>query len=79
MFNFSLSENVYVNQFYEENKRLMNTDKWLSFEELLNLYHPLPWGDMDMMKEVSVFNTGKKYENGENIYRYRRHEDAENY
>ena len=79
LFNFSLSENVYVNQFYEENKRLMNTDKWLSFEELLDLYHPFPWGDMDMMKEVSVFNTGKKYENGENIYRYRRHEDVENY
>ena len=79
VFSFSLSENVYINQFYEENKRLMNTDKWLSLEELLNLYHPLPWGDMDMMKEVSVFNTGKKYENGENIYRYRRHEDAENY
>lgn len=79
LFSFSLSENVYVNQFYEENQRLMNTRKWYTLEELLDLYHPFPWGDMDMMKEVSVFNTGKKYENGENIYRYRRHEDAENY
>lgn len=79
LFSFSLSENVYVNQFYEENQRLMNTNKWYTLEELLDLYHPFPWGDMDMMKEVSVFNTGKKYENGENIYRYRRHEDAENY
>ena len=79
VFSFSLSENVYVNQFYEENQRLMNTNKWYTLEEVLGLYHPFPWGDMDMMKEVSVFNTGKKYENGENIYRYRRHEDAENY
>ena len=81
LFTFSTSENVYVNQFYEENKRLMNTDKWLSFEEILDLYHPFPWGDMDMMKEVSVYNTGKKYENGENVYRYerRRYDDAENY
>ena len=79
LFSFSISENVYVNQFYEENQRLMNTNKWYTLEELLDLYHPFPWGDMDMMKEVSVFNTGKKYENGENIYRYRRHEDAENY
>ena len=79
VFSFSLSENVYINQFYEENQRLMNTNKWYTLEELLDLYHPFPWGDMDMMKEVSVFNTGKKYENGENIYRYRRHEDAENY
>ena len=79
VFSFSLSENVYINQFYEENQRLMNTNKWYTLEDLLDLYHPFPWGDMDMMKEVSVFNTGKKYENGENIYRYRRHEDAENY
>ena len=79
VFSFSLSENVYINQFYEENQRLMNTNKWYTLEELLDLYHPFPWGDMDMMKEVSVFNTGKKYENGENIYRYRRHEDPENY
>lgn len=81
LFSFSMSENVYVNQFYEENQRLMNTNKWYTLEELLELYHPFPWGDMDMMKEVSVFNTGKKYENGENIYRYRerRYNDAENY
>ena len=81
LFSFSASENVYVNQFYEENQRLMNTNKWYTLEEVLGLYHPFPWGDMDMMKEVSVFNTGKKYENGENIYRYRerRYDDAENY
>ena len=60
--------NRFLQESYEENKRLMNTDKWLSFEEILDLYHPFPWGDMDMMKEVSVFNTGKKYENGENVY-----------
>ena len=68
-----------LNQFYEENQRLMNTNKLYTLEELLDSYHPFPWGNMDMMKEVSVFNTGKKYENGENIYRYRRHDDAENY
>lgn len=81
VFSFSLSENVYVNQFYEENQRLMNPNKWYTLEELLNLYHPFPWGDMDMLEEVSVYSTGKKYENGENIYRYqRRHcDDAENY
>ena len=76
-----MSENVYVNQFYEENQRLMNTNKWYILEELLDLYHPFPWGDMDMMKEVSIYSTGKKYENGENVYRYgrRRYDDAENY
>ena len=81
VFSFSISENVYVNQFHEENQRLMDTNKWYTLEELLNLYHPLPWGNMDMMKEVTVFNTGKKYENGKNIYRYsrRRYDDAENY
>ena len=79
VFSFSLSENVYVNQFYEENQRLMNTNKWYTLEEILSLYHPFPWGDEDMLQEVTIFNTGKKYENGENIYRYRRHEDAENY
>lgn len=81
LFSFSMSENVYVNQFYEENQRLMNTNKWYTLEEILSLYHPFPWGDMDMMKEVTIFNTGKKYENGENVYRYRerRYDDAENY
>ena len=81
LFSFSMSENVYVNQFYEENQRLMNTNKWYILEELLDLYHPFPWGDMDMMKEVSIYSTGKKYENGENVYRYgrRRYDDAENY
>ena len=79
LFSFSISENVYVNQFYEENQRLMNTNKWYTLEELLDLYHPFPWGDKDMLQEATIFNTGKKYENGENIYRYRRHEDAENY
>lgn len=79
VFSFSLSENVYVNQFYEENQRLMNTNKWYTLEEILSLYHPFPWGDEDMLQEATIFNTGKKYENGENIYRYRRHEDAENY
>ena len=59
----------------------MNTDKWLSFEEILDLYHPFPWGDEDMLQEATIFNTGKKYENGENIYRHqrRRYDDAENY
>ena len=81
LFSFSMLENVYVNQFYEENQRLMNTNKWYTLEELLDLYHPFPWGDMDMMKEVTIFNTGKKYENGKNVYRYRerRYDDAENY
>ena len=81
LFSFSMLENVYVNQFYEENQRLMNTNKWYTLEELLDLYHPFPWGDMDMMKEVSIYSTGKKYENGENVYRYqrRRYDDAENY
>ena len=81
LFNFSLSEKVYINQFYEENNRLMNIKECYTLEELLNLYHPLPWGNMDMMKEVTIFNTGKKYENGKNIYRYsrRRYDDAENY
>lgn len=81
LFSFSMSENVYVNQFYEENQRLMNTQKLYTLEELLDLYHPFPWGDMNMMKEVTIFNTGKKYENGENVYRYRerRYDDAENY
>ena len=81
LFSFSISENVYVNQFYEENQRLINTQKLYTLEELLDLYHPFPWGDMDMMKEVTIFNTGKKYENGENVYRYRerRYDDAENY
>lgn len=81
LFSFSISENVYVNQFYEENQRLMNTNKWYTLEEVLDLYHPFPWGDEDMLQEATIFNTGKKYENGENIYRYqrRRYDDAENY
>lgn len=81
LFDLSVAEKVYVNQFYEENNRLMNSGKWYTLEEFLDLYHPFPWGDMDMMKEVSVYSTGKKYENGENIYRYRRrhYDDAENY
>ena len=56
VFSFSLSENVYINQFYEENQRLMNTNKWYTLEDLLDLYHPFPWGDMDMMKEVVAMN-----------------------
>lgn len=81
VFSFSISENVYVNQFHEENQRLMDTNKWYTLEDFLDLYNPLPWGDEDMLQEVTIFNTGKKYENGENIYRYqRRHcDDAENY
>ena len=81
LFNFSPSENVYINQFYKENQRLMNTDKWYTLEDLLELYHPFPWGDEDMLQEATIFNTGKKYENGENIYRHqrRRYDDAENY
>ena len=81
LFNLSPSERVYINQFYEENNRLMNIRKWYNLEDFLDLYHPLPWGDMDMLNEATIFNTGKKYENGENIYRYRRrhYDDAENY
>ena len=81
LFNFSMSENVYINQFYKENQRLMNTEKWYTLEDLLDLYHPFPWGDEDMLQEATIFNTGKKYENGENVYRHqrRRYDDAENY
>ena len=78
----SRSEKVYINQFYEDNNRKMGTDKYYSLEEFMSLYHPYAWGEADMLKEAIIFDTGKKYENGENIYRYERrrdYDDAENY
>ena len=81
IFTDRFEEIVYINQFYEDNDRRMDNNNTYGLEDFINLYHPLPWGDMDMLKEAIIQSTGKKYENGENVYRYprRRYDDAENY
>lgn len=82
IFYTKFDENIYINQFYEENDRRMDNDNTYGLEDFLDLYHPYPWGDKDMLQEANIFNTGKKYENGENIHRYeerRDYYDAGNY
>lgn len=78
---YVFNSSIYTNQFYKDDDRLMKGYDKYDLDDYLNMYHPFQWGTEDFRK-VPLFKTGKYYESGCNMNRYRdnrRRNNAINY